>query len=404
MTKSLPSVVLISEDAQRTSHLCDALRLNPAFDFEQRTATLSGLNGQATNLVSAHELVLFRTHSGNEADIAAVRNIKQTGEGNPVILALSDETMTLAQVQNLRNAGVDDVFAETVSADELQAKIARWLQLSNRHQTDAHDTVQKQGRIISVAQSRGGVGATTLAVNLADALLESTGWRKKQPKNKVALVDLNLQFGAVGGFLDVRSSEALYQLAMDGSEPDSTFLAQSVVTLASGLTVLTAPEQIAPLGALRKQQIRQILDVLRREFDFVVIDLPRAMVEWITPVLEQSDPMFLVTDSSVPAIQQAKRLIDFYSEVNPKMPVEVVVNFEKKPLFRPRHHVEASRVLERPLQHWLPYQPKIAKEALDRGVPLSGISARSALCKSIRKLATTTLETGPAQRPAQRLA
>lgn len=404
MNKSPPSIVLISEDTSGTSRLSEALRLNPAFDFEEHSSSLSGLNGKTTKLVSAHDLVLFQTQSANENDIEAIREIRKSNAKRPIIFALSDDNTTLAQVQSLKDTGVDDVFADSISVDDLENKIANWLRQSGGLAEQSQAGGRNPGHVISVAQSRGGVGATTLAVNLADELLERTGWRNKTAKHKVALVDLNLQFGAVGGFLDVRASEALFQLAADGSEPDPVFLSQSMVTLESGLSVLTAPAQIAPLDSLKMAQVKKILEILRSEYDYVVIDLPRALVDWVAPVLSGSDQILLVTDSSVPAIQQAKRLVDFYVEDNPDLPIEIVVNYEHKPMFKARHHAEAARVLERPLQNWLPYQPKVAKEALDRGVPLSHVSPRSALCKSIRKLARATLDTTihhqTAQKPA----
>lgn len=402
--KGPASIVLISDTADENSELCEALRLNPSFDFEQCATPLAELNGHASDLAAAHDLVIFQSSRMDESDINAIEEIRRKTAGKAVILALSDENMTLAQVQRLRNSGVDDVFAESIPARQLEGKIMGWLERPGGALDTSDSGPRAAGSLISVAQARGGIGATMLAVNLAEQLLGGSGWRRKTPERKVALVDLDLQYGAVGSFLDVRPNEALYQLAMDGTDPDSTFLSQSLVKLETGLSVLAAPSRIAPLEALSQGQIGRLLDTLRAEFDHVVVDLPRALVEWIAPVLEQSDLMLLVTDTSVPSINQARRLIDFYTEDHLKLPVEMVVNFEKKPLIKARHHAEAEKVLERPLRHWLPYQPKVAREALDRGVPISRVAGRSALAKSIQKLSLFARQAGTKHLSVQRSA
>ena len=224
-------------------------------------------------------------------------------------------------------------------------------------------------------------------MNLADQLLARKGRMKPVPTNSVVIVDLDLQFGAVGSFLDVEPSPALYQMAMDGTEPDATFLEQSVFETESGLSVLSAPAGFAPLDSLRQSQIKALIQNLRTKYDYVVLDLPRALVDWVSPVLEYSDRLYLVTDTTVPSIQQARRLIDFYTEDNLGLQIEIVINHEKKPLVSGRHHTEASKVLERKFRYWLPDDKKAACQAVDCGKPLSQSAARSSLAKAITKIA-----------------
>ena len=135
-------------------------------------------------------------------------------------------------------------------------------------------------------------------------------------------------------------------------------------------------------------QIDAVIGQLQREYDFVVVDLPRTLVEWVAPVVSRCSRLMMVTDTTVPAIRQARRLIDFYSEDRFDLPVEVVVNHEKKPVISQRLHAEASKVLERPLKHWLPNDPKHTRAALDQGVLLSQVSG-GALTGAIRRMAKT---------------
>lgn len=216
---------------------------------------------------------------------------------------------------------------------------------------------------------------------------------RKKTLNQVAVVDLDLQFGGVASFLDIEANDALSRMVKDEIIPDATFLSHAMVTSKSGISVLTAPTELVPLESLAGEQVEALLDQLTLQFDYVVVDLPRTLVRWVQSVLNMSDQLYLMTDSSVPAIRQCKRLIDIYSEETPTLPVDIVVNFETKPLFKGRHHAQAAKLLERELRHWLPFDTKATREALDRGVPLSQASNRSPLTKAIKKLALEVSET-----------
>lgn len=398
MRPQIRSIVLISNDPATVSDIGDALRAMPMVTLEERTATLSQMNGAAVHLAASHDVVIFRTDTTPENDHAAIEALNKALPADSVILALADSSISLADVRSLTRAGVDEVLPFPIDAQEMQDHVQRWIKpaaaadaqpvfLPVLHQPRA----VPQGKVIAVAQSRGGVGSTTVAVNLADRLLDRHGMMKKVPRYRVALVDLDLQFGAVASFLDLEARDTLYQLATDGMVPDASFLRQSMTDLPSGLSVLTAPTKFAPMEALSSAQVARIIDLLRSEYDYVVVDLPRTLVDWIAPVLERVDRLMLVTDSAVPSIRQARRLIDFYTEENNALPIEIVINNERKPLIMKRHHTEAAKVLDRPLNHWIPHDPAAAREAIDRGVPLSSAAGRSSLTKGINALGRATI-------------
>jgi pilus assembly protein CpaE len=397
MRPEMKSIVLISNDPTIASEIGGALRAMPMVTLEERTATLSQMNGAAVTLAVNHDVVIFRTDATPGNDLAAIEALNKALPAASVILALADSSISLADARSLTRAGVDEVLPYPISAQEMQEHVLRWIKpaaaepqpvfLPVLHQSKA----LPQGKVIAVAQARGGVGSTTVAVNLADRLLDRHGMIKKIARNRVALVDLDLQFGAVASFLDLEARDTLYQLAIDGVVPDARLLQLSMIDLPSGLSVLTAPSKFAPMEALSSEQVARIIDLLRAEYDYVVVDLPRTLVEWIAPVLARVDCLMLVTDSAVPSIRQARRLIDFYTEENHNLPIEIVINNEKKPLIMKRHHTEAAKVLERPLTHWIPHDPAAAREAIDRGVPLSTAAARSSLAKGINALGRATL-------------
>lgn len=394
MTSEPKSIIVISDDPAMSASLCSTLRHMPDLVVEERSGTLSGMNGMAISLAAAHSVLIFKTSPSNDADMAAVANLRRDLDRSAVVFALTDSDISLGDARRLIRAGVDEVLTYPVSPQELQEQVERWTRSAPlMFRPEDATKARRAGKIISVAHARGGVGATTLAVNLADRLINRAGMFKKHAANRVALVDFDIQFGSVASFLDLEPNDALFRMAMDGIRPDATFLSQSMIEAPGGLAVLTAPQRFVPLDALKSIQIAAILDLLRADFDFVVVDLPQALVDWIAPVLERTNQLLLVTDSTVPAIRQARRLIDFYTEENPGLQIDLVVGHEKKPLITSSVQTEAKKILERPFKYWLPHDPAAARAAVDRGVPLSRISTRSPLAKAVIALGRATLTT-----------
>lgn len=394
MQNDMKSIVLISSDPVATADVAAALRNMPLVKLEEHEGTLAAMNGTAVRLAAMHDMVIFKTDGGSPEDLVAIAALNKALAADSVILALANDDISLAAARALTQAGVDEVLPYPVSPEELRDHVARWTKpVPVELSTGQQGRQSPQGKVITITQARGGVGATTLAVNLADRLLDRAGLIKKVARNRVALVDLDLQFGAVASFLDLQPNDALYQLATVGSVPDAAFTRAAMQELSSGMSVMTAPSSFVPMEALRAEQVASLIDNLRAEFDYVVVDLPRTLVDWVSPVLQRTDRLMLVTDSSVPSVRQARRLIDFYLEDSPSMPIEIVINNEKKPLITRRHHIEAAKVLERPLNAWIAHDPVAAREAIDRGAPLSSAAPRSALARGINALGRTTIAT-----------
>jgi pilus assembly protein CpaE len=327
-------------------------------------------------------VIVFRARSLDDGEMAKIREIREKIGKNEPMVAITGAATSLSDVRKLTRAGVTEVVPDTIMSDEFEELIAD-LTRPTEHPVGP----RRLGDLIAVTRSRGGVGATTVAVNLADALLDRRGRFRKTSTKSVALVDFDMQLGDIASFLDVDPCEALYELAVTGKTPDETYIRQAMTTLPSGLSVLTAPSRFAPLDALKVEQVASIIEILRRTHDYVVLDLPCGLSPWMDPIIEQADQALMVTDCAVPSIRQARRLMDFFAEANPSLKIEIVVNHEARPMLLRRHQAAAEKVLDRKFRHWVPDDPPAAREALDRGVPVSETSPRSRLSKAITRLA-----------------
>lgn len=395
MDNNSKNVLVITQNEEVSKRVEAALSFESEMNLENETNTLTSLNGKAMELACKNDVIVFTTDPKNETDLDALRALAKGHKDNTVFIALTHGDISLSEARELNKAGANEVLPYQTSETELNEHIHRWIKENHNVNHLTSSSGGQTGKVIAVSQARGGIGSTTVAVNLADQLVSVKNNSNEKVKNKVALVDLDFQFGTVGSFLDIKEQDNMLQLAMDDRTPDLTFLKQSMVSLPNGLSVLPAPSKFAPINILKKDQVAAILDILKAEYDFVIVDMPRALVDWVSPILERSDKLYLVSDTSVPSIRQARRLIDFFSEGNLALSIELLINHESKPFFLSQHHKEAAIVLERDFKHWLPDDPKNARTAVDCGKPISAISPRSKLCKAFKALAKDTFTAFP---------
>lgn len=396
------SLLLISPDEQFQAAVRGAVTGEDCI-VTGATETIVGLNGRGAALAAAHDIILFDVDAGDPSVIGAARSLCDARKPGATIIALAGDDLPLCKTRELRHVGVEEVLPREALEQEVLPQIEAFRTRRRAQLPELWNGCGDLGKVIAVAQSRGGVGASTLAVNLANELQGKRGVFRKAAQFSVVVVDLDFQFGSVAALLDVEETDTLWRLAMDQDSPDGTFLDQAVVQADCGLSVLTAPSRYGPLTALAPEQISAIIGGLRKTFDYVVIDLPHALVDWVSPVLAEADRLLLVTDVTVPSVRSARKLMDFYLKENPGLDVQLVAGLEKKPLFMAAHHKAASELLKKDFSYWIPRDQRAARQALDRGAPLSEIAARSAMARAIRGIAAETVKDMPLRGNAHEL-
>jgi pilus assembly protein CpaE len=246
-----------------------------------------------------------------------------------------------------------------------------------------------KSRLILVGKSRGGVGATSVAVNLALELHKNRHFLGRSRASRVALVDFDIQFGNVASFLDLEDRGGMLELLRLADEPDGLAVRNAMLSHPSGLKVLVAPRTAVPLEAFDTMRVESIVAALMSEYDYVVADLPPALVGWLEPLLARASRLLMVSDLAVPSVACTRRILDLMREDNPDLVAEIVISREKKPLVHRKIHREAALAMGLPLSHWLPDEPKLSRQALDRGEPLTLLAPRCGWSKSVRHIAAS---------------
>ena len=256
----------------------------PAFSLRSAQESITALSAETEAGIGAAALVVFEIDPASLSDSNAILRLVELGGPKTRFLAVTGEDLPLSQARALMKLGIDDVVPTGEDAEELAETLSGALREVLTAAAPPPPEVaggggpRRAGTVIAVTRGRGGLGATTLAVNLADMLLEPQGLLVKANSHTVALVDLDIQFGNAGSYLDLEDNGAMVEIARAPSVPDRAFLDTALQKHPSGLRVLTAPKAAMPLEAIDETKVGAIIESLRQDFDYVVIDLPRALV------------------------------------------------------------------------------------------------------------------------------
>ena len=254
-----------------------------------------------------------------------------------------------------------------------------WRDQSGVKPTETAD--DSETRLIVFIHAAGGQGATTVAVNTAVQLQA----RVKDGRGGVALIDLDMQFGDAHLQLDLQHHSRMMDLVNAPERLDRRMLDDLMINAPNELKVLTAPESPMPLDAISKETIERILSLGRRRYRYVVVDMPAALASWTETVLHRADHVFLVTQTSVPALRATRRLLDtIRDERVTRAPITIVANrISAKPGANRVSIQQASRAIDREIAVVLPNDYSLVMESLDSGVPVSTLRPGSKLAKAI---------------------
>ncbi len=164
-------------------------------------------------------------------------------------------------------------------------------------------TGKREASLYAVQSAAGGDGATTLAVNLAWELANSS----VDPDQSVCLIDLGLQFGSVATYLDLPRRPVILEMLSDVSSMDEQAFRQALVTYRDRLSVFTAPPDILPLDMIGPDDVGALLRLARTCFDVVVVDMPTAVTGWTDAVFKLCDLYFVTCGLEVRSAQNALR-------------------------------------------------------------------------------------------------
>ncbi|MFV1528020.1 AAA family ATPase [Phaeobacter sp. JH20_36] len=345
----------------------------------------------------ALEFVALALDSADEDNLQLMGTIITEAKSRNIKVILIAEDVTPAALHSLLRQGADEFIPYPLPEGELQAAIER-LRLAEAERTAQPQHAlktgsQRDGAVIVCHGLAGGSGSTTLAVNLAWELAQLS--TSETPR--VCLLDFDLQYGSVATYLDLPRREVVMEMLSDTENLDEDIFGQALVTYEDKLQVLTAPVDMIPLEFITPEDIERVVTLARSHFDFVVIDMPRTLVQWSETVLNMAHVYFSMVELDMRSAQNALRLKRaLQSEELPFEKLRFALN--RAPKFtdlsgksRVKRMAESLGIS---IDLQLPDGGKQVAQACDHGTPLASSAAKNPLRKEVLKLAQSLHDLG----------
>jgi pilus assembly protein CpaE len=284
-------------------------------------------------------------------------------------------------------AGAKDFLVKPFSTNDLidtiQNVFTRWIKDRPEVFSD-----EQTAEIITFFSTKGGVGRTTLAVNLAANLAT----RGKQ----VLLVDASLQFGDVAITLNQPIKKSIANI-IDAEEITIGEIEKNLVKHESGLDLLLAPKEPAMAEAIKSEHLVEIINLIKSSYHYIIFDLPPSITDKELTILDKSDLVLLVATLEISSLKNTKICLKTFSDINfDTSKIKLILNKEIPNVGIGKQDLEAG--LSIPVYATVPMESEIAQRSLNHGEAFVLKASSSAIAKSIIGLADRII--GPKDEPS----
>jgi pilus assembly protein CpaE len=257
-----------------------------------------------------HEVDLVVLEAANSNSAVDEFNSARGACPRAEIIIFAPTAATPDDVRRLFRAGAKDVLGLPVAQEQLMSAMGEAL--------GPGPMGDSNGFVLAVVKSAGGVGATTLAVNLAGHFANPPRGKRGDRLDplRVAILDLDVQFGAAALALDIAPRKDLTEILRSPKRLDAHFLDGVLERHRSGIRVLAAPQTALPLDAIDSEVATSIINVAASMHDIVIVELPMAMTDWTGALLRRADHVLLVSSVAVRSIAGARRILDAATDLN----------------------------------------------------------------------------------------
>jgi pilus assembly protein CpaE len=290
--------MIASDDAARLQHYARLLALHGSPVSEGMGVPLSMAADRASR--TEPDVLLLELSGDVDLSLATLRETRQTS--NVYIIAIGPAHDPRFILRCLHDGA--DEFLDLAQIDvDLTSALARFKAKTHARARQGGDAC----KVISVLGSSGGVGATTIAANVAGGLAKAHG--------KCGLIDLRLQTGDLSALLNLRPPHTLWDFCANAGRVDQTMLTQMFARHSSGVELMPAPWDATQAELVTAQNLRLLLALARRNFPYILMDVDNRPGELPTEALWQSDLILVVTRLDYLSVRNGRRLLERLTEM-----------------------------------------------------------------------------------------
>ena len=258
--------------------------------------------------------ILIVDISGIDLPVSRIDELAEVCEPGVAVIAIGNRN-EIGLYRDLLQAGVADYVVKPLNAQLL----AKALASGRAHTGEASPIHKKLGTMVAFVGTRGGVGTTTLAVNMAWYLAN-------RQSRRVALVDLDLQNGDCALALDIKPNSGLREALANPLRIDNTLLERVMTPVGERLFVLSSEEPLSEDLHFTAVAVETLVSALREQFHYVIVDVPRIPAAPYRRALEMADFRVTVADQTLRSVRDTVRLRQAIGEGDGKRPNILVVN------------------------------------------------------------------------------
>jgi pilus assembly protein CpaE len=320
------------------------------------------------SLYSTSKAILF---IGDRNDIGFYRQVLKAGASDYLVKPIvSDEVYT-----SIINTSLSKIDTTTVATPSLAAR--------------------GKSKLISIIGAHGGVGTSSMVVNL--------GWILAEERMRhTALIDLDVHFGTIALSLDVEPSIGFRDALESPSRIDTTFVEGTLVKATQRLSVLATEENLDIYIAFNNAAIELLLEKLKEIRDFIIIDAPRSTLVRAQQVITQADVVCIVTELTVAGLRDTVTILSKLRSFAPEKDIRIIVNKDRTKKTGQIAIKDFESELEHKVFAVLPDAPEVAAASMNDGKPMSVVAGTSKIVEGLRHLAASLDEHIPNQQTGKK--
>ena len=321
------------------------------------------------------DIAIVSLDSDAQKGLALVAKLTQEQPGCAVLVVSSSQEGSLI-LQSMRN-GATEFLTIPLKLEDFLAALNRIRQMQGGR---AGDAPARASQVIAIAGVSGGIGCTSLAINLACSLAQNE-------HNSVAIIDLDLALGDADVWMDIIPDYTIKDVAENIGRLDYSLLKRSLTKHDCGAFLLPRPVQIEGITPITPDELRRVVTLLKATFSHLVLDLSKSFGALDLAAMDIADTTLLITQLDLPCLRNVVRLMQFFDQnegLSEK--IKIVVN---------RLGLEAAQIsfnkaletIGREVFWQIPNDYATMVESRNNGVPLLTQAPRAKLTKAIEQLA-----------------
>ncbi|WP_419955717.1 AAA family ATPase [Neobacillus niacini] len=296
-----------------------------------------------------------------------------------IILIMPDNMENLKKAMQM---GASDTLRSSIENQDLM-EVIQHAQKFMEHRSKLDQTIlipqKEESRVFAISSPKGGVGKTSLSINLAVSFAKMG--------KKVAILDGNLQFGDVAMYCNLKPKRTIYEWVKEGYGRDNYPISQYMTSCEYGISILAAPQRPEFFEGITDHHIKAAIEEMKKQFDIVLIDMSTYLSDIHLRCLDLADEILLITTNELSVMRLTQLYLETLETINIKDKVKLILN-----RFQKGQSLEVKKIEEIfgiDVYHTFPDQSNVVVASINAGYPYVLSNSRSHISKSVLKLSET---------------